>query len=371
MKLFRNIEKEYKEYINQRPVYQRLLCSMLLSGPYADHLQEACQHRCLKYVELDVDLLIDLLQSTGSYHLIIIQRNPSKVWQQSFKDRLRIRFKTHHSKRSTCLKHRAIIRRLGHCPPARRSQVEILQRHLKRQRDDRQVYWASRARSRLESSHPYVYHLCGIIDSMDAAKHAWPRSQVLSSKDFSAMNRPRLTVTSTTLILQGHCLCLALSPSTVTSNSSRTAEIISRGLTMVSKTVDLRSVSLTLQGDNCCRELKNNGILRCLGAWVVQHKLKSSEISCLSSGHSHEDIDALFGHLRSWINSHTELPTPASFRSCLEAYFKDPTRRPNEPLREVVMMNQYRDWSLQQTSNVLLIDLLQYVLDHLQSGGTL
>ena len=228
--------------------------------------------------------------------------------------------------------------------------MEMLQKHLKRQHADRQIYWASRARSRLESSNPYVCHICGVIDSMDAAKHSWPRSQLLSAKDFSAMNKPRLT--STTLVLHGHCLCLALSPSTLTSNSSRTAEIVSRGLTMVSKTVDLRNVSLTLQGDNCCRELKNNGILRCLGAWVVQRKLRSGEISCLTSGHSHEDIDALFGHLRSWINSHNELPTPESFRQCLEAYFAAPTRRPNEKLKEVVMMHQYRDWSLIQTAKI-------------------
>ena len=220
----------------------------------------------------------------------------------------------------------------------------MLQRHLKRQHRDRQVYWSCRAQSRLDSCNPYIYHLTGILDSMDAAKHAWPRSRMMSAKDFSSFNRPRLT--STTLILHGHMVCMALSPSSVTANSSRTCEILSHGMTLLSRTVDLRGVNLSLQGDNSCKELKNNACARLLASWISLHKLRSGQMAFLSSGHSHEDIDAFFGHVRNWINSHQELPTPLAFQQCLQAYFNDSTRRPHEKHRTVVMLREFRDWSL-------------------------
>ena len=266
------------------------------------------------------------------------------MWQDEFKHRLRIRFKTHHAKCSQCLKHRAIIRKLGHLPSARRSQVELLQRHLRRQHSDRKIYWECRAQSRLESVSSNTNYMCGILDSMDAAKHAWPRSHNMLAKDFSSFNRPRLT--STTMILHGHSVVTALSPSNCSSNSSRTAEIVSYSLTLASKSVDLRPVTLSLQGDNCPRELKNNTLLRVLAGWVARSRLKAAELSFLTSGHSHEDIDAHFSNIRSWINSNGEMHTPESFRSHIQNYFNDPTHRPYEKQRQVVMMNCFRDWNL-------------------------
>ena len=175
----------------------------------------------------------------------------AQVWQQDFEDRLRIRFFTHHSKCSQCIKHRLIIKKLGFCPPARRVQFALLRKHLDRQHKDRQQYWACRAESRVDSTSPTVSHICGIIDSMDAAKHAWPRTKNMSAKEFSSFNRPRLT--STTLILHGHSVTLALSPSYASSNSSRTVEIVSVALTKLQRKIDLRGVTLSLQGDNCSK----------------------------------------------------------------------------------------------------------------------
>jgi hypothetical protein len=267
-----------------------------------------------------------------------------EVWQNEFQDKLRIRFKTHHSKCSQCLRHRLIIRKLGHCPEARRSQVSMLKKHLDRQHRDRQVYWAARGRSRLEAKNPYPLHITAILDSMDAQKHSWPRSKNMNSKEFCSFTRPRLT--STSLIIHGHSITLALSPSTLTSNSSRTSEILAHGLTLLSRKLDMRGAHLSLQGDNCCKEVKNNGQLRLLGCWIASGKLKSADLSFLSSGHSHEDVDAMFGAIRGFLESEPELHTPQAFQQHLAKFFDEPTRRPHEKDRHVVMLTQYRDWPL-------------------------
>ena len=228
----------------------------------------------------------------------------SKVWMSDFEDRLRIRFFSHHSRCSQCIRHRLIMKKLGHCPPARRAQAARLHQHLQRRHCDRQVYWNCRAESRLDSKNLCQCQITGILDSMDAAKHAWPRSAKLSAKEFSSFNRPRLT--STSLIIHGHSVTLALSPSTCSSNSSRTSEILAIGLTKLARKLDLRRVFLTLQADNWSKEVKNNGQLRLLAGLIALGKLRGATLSFLSSGHSHEDIDALFACIRQWLASHTD-----------------------------------------------------------------
>ena len=122
----------------------------------------------------------------------------------------------------------------------------------------------------------------------------------------------------------------ALSPSTLTSNSSRTSEILAHGLTLLSRKLDMRGAHLSLQGDNCCKEVKNNGQLRLLGCWIASGKLKSADLSFLSSGHSHEDVDAMFGAIRGFLESEPELHTPQAFQQHLAKFFDEPTRRPHE-----------------------------------------
>ena len=275
-----------------------------------------------------------------------------------FEDRLRIRFFSHHSRCSQCIRHRLIMKKLGHCPPARRAQAARLHQHLQRQHRDRQVYWNCRAESRLDSKNLCPCQITGILDSMDAAKHAWPRSAKLSAKEFSSFNRPRLT--STSLIIHGHSVTLALSPSTCSSNSSRTSEILAIGLTKLARKLDLRRVFL--QADNCSKEVKNNGQLRLLAGLIALGKLRGATLSFLSSGHSHEDIDAMFACIRQWLASHTELPTPKCFQKCLTEFFADPTRRPHEGERDVIMLNQFHDWKqVLNFSNFSFVLFLVYV----------
>ena len=220
-------------------------------------------------------------------------------------------------------------KKLGHCLPARKAQHEMLQRHLGRQHRDRQQYWACRARSRLSATTLGECEITMILDSMDAQKHSYPRSNNMFSKEFASFVRPRLS--STTLLIHGFLVLLALSSPLCTSNSSRTQEIICHGLSLLQNKLDFRSVFLRLQADNCSREVKNNGCLRMLSLWTALHKISGAELSFLSSGHSHEDIDALFNLLRSHLEANRELPTPESFKTCLQCFLMMPTTGPTNP----------------------------------------
>ena len=190
------------------------------------------------------------------------------------------------------------------------------------------------------------FQVCCIIDSMDAAKYSWPKSPVMSTKQFAKFNRPRMSCTS--LIIHGHLCLTALTPHSLTCNSSRTAELISNGLSFLAhnpeRPMDLRHAFVHVQADNACKEAKNQCMARHLAAQVALRKIKGAQLSFLSSGHSHEDIDALFSCLRSWIQRTPEILTPESFRQCLQSFFDQPEHRPYEKYRKVVMMTKFRDW---------------------------
>ena len=198
-----------------------------------------------------------------------------------------------------------------------------------------------------------------IIDSMEAAKHAWPKSPSMNAKEFASWSRPRLS--STTLLIHGFVALTVLSPHFVSCNSSRTIEVIAHGLSlMVKEGYDLRSTHLTLQGDNASKELKNNGVLQWASCQVALRRIQKCTISFLSSGHSHEDIDGLFSLMSSWLNRAQELLTPQAFKTSLEGFLQEKGNRPDERIKRVTIMSKYRDWKL--GSNTLVKVSKQFIL---------
>ena len=224
-----------------------------------------------------------------------------------------------------------------------RSQSTALQQHLRRQYADRQVYWRWRAQSRAcaASKSPAVLTL--ILDSMDQGKHAWPRSQCMLSKEFASWSRPRLS--NTTVLAHGHLVMTVLSPHFVPGNSSKSVEVISHTLSVLQNAgCDLRGTHLVLQGDNASKELKNNCLLQWAAQQVGVRRLEQCTLSFLSSGHSHEDIDGLFSIYSQWLDRKPELHTPSAFKSAYEDFLAKPDSRPQEPLKRVLIMSQFRDW---------------------------
>ena len=271
-------------------------------------------------------------------------------WQAGFLEKLRVRKATHHTKCAQCIAHRLIIKQVGHCPPACRAQREEYDKHLKRQYMDRRTYWDVRAQSRLDPSRAAgggrrAFDVCCILDSMDQAKHSWPRSTTMLSKTFGSFPRPRLT--STTVIVHGHAVVTALSDHLTSSNSSRLVEVLAHALTELSKTkLDVRSAHLHIQGDNCSKELKNNTLVRAGAMWTALRKVSGVSLGFLTSGHSHEDVDGLFSLMGAHIAAHKELHTPDAFQACLQEFLDKTTTRPFEAYKKVVIMNEFHDWCL-------------------------
>lgn len=269
-----------------------------------------------------------------------------KVWAQDFAHKLRVRRFGHHAKCSTCIRHRSILKKLGSNTLARQSQTKRFKLHLKRQYEDRRVYWSSRSLARAEASKgrgERLEHACLILDSMDQAKHAVPRSPVFLSKELCNTVRPRLT--STTLISHGHHVISCLSPPKLPSNSSKTCEMLAYSLSKLGEKYDLRACHVDCQGDNAAKELKNVTSLRYGAVLVALHAIKSFRCSFLSSGHSHEDIDGLFSVMSSWYTSYRELHDEVAFKECLDAFMQKPTTRKNEPMKETILLHQVRDWT--------------------------
>ena len=76
------------------------------------------------------------------------------------------------------------------------------------------------------------------------------------------------------------------------------------------------------------------------------HKVKGCEVCFLSSGHSHEDVDAFFSGVRAHVQRNHELWTPQAFQLCIQEYLNDPQTRPYEPVKTVEMLPRYHDWIL-------------------------
>ena len=159
------------------------------------------------------------------------------------------------------------------------------------------------------------------------------------------MNKPRLA--STTLIIHGHLLATAMSPHVVTCNSSRSCEILSHGLSVVARRLDMRCVTVHVQADNCTKEIKNNCILKQLSLLTALRKVRATQVSFLSSGHSHEDIDGYFSQVAQYLQSVPEMWTPKAYVESIQKFMDSTERRPLEKhYRKAYLLTQYRDWKL-------------------------
>lgn len=73
----------------------------------------------------------------------------------------------------------------------------------------------------------------------------------------------------------------------------------------------------------------------------------SARLRNLRTGHSHEDVDQLFGRLATFVARHARVAaSPADFRDIIQHWLDDKLDRPHEPLRRAILMDQCRDWIL-------------------------
>ena len=205
---------------------------------------------------------------------------------------------------------------------------------------DRQSYWSVRGCSRLQVQG----HICLILDGMDQCKFLYPRTPLMRAKDLALMNRPKLHITG--IICHGFFLAFSVSNHDHPKDSSVSAELICWALTQLSRQLDLRKCYIHVVSDNTSRETKNNTTLRLLGSLTLHGLVAGCSLRNLRSGHSHEDIDQVFGSLALWLVKHGKLlETPDHFLTCVQRFCCS-AKRPQEAGRLVVKLDQHRDWTI-------------------------
>ena len=108
------------------------------------------------------------------------------MWSQSFGHLLALREKTQHTKCSSCIRHKLILKKLGGDQRARQAQMRLFAAHLCTQYADRTVYWRARNRSREKHLDSGIQTLEVVVDAIDHAKFRYPRSNIFSAKDLAA-----------------------------------------------------------------------------------------------------------------------------------------------------------------------------------------
>ena len=216
--------------------------------------------------------------------------------------------------------------------------------HLERQYKDRTTYWDSRMESRLKTTlSSGMQTISAIVDGLDHSKMRWPRSFACNSKEWGQFVRPNLDLTA--CIIHGHAVMLTATWPWVEKAASLNIDICAHALSHVAAAgTDTRNCQFLLQADNTSRESKNNPTLRWMGFMVGASILRRCELRCLSTGHSHEDVDQYFSCVSNHIQSKKEIPSPQRFVETLEEFMENRQIRPYEPHREVNLVTSVRDW---------------------------
>lgn len=244
-----------------------------------------------------------------------------------------------HHECATCIRHRAMVRALSGHSNARAAQQRLFYDHLRQQHLDRICYWTMRAESR-DRSMPSV---TVVTDGMDQAKFALPRHEAMRSKEFAQFMRPRLHISCA--IAHGWLIVFQISPPDLPKDGNASIELISHVLSMLKdRGAHLPSLRVTVQSDNTCRECKNSLMVRFLASLTSSRTVGSCALSCLRAGHSHEDIDQIFGQLARWILRWKVLETPCDVGRCIQAFLDQAKLFEKE--RFVVLVDRTRDWTL-------------------------
>ncbi|CAK9104022.1 Modification methylase ScrFIA [Durusdinium trenchii] len=282
--------------------------------------------------------------SFKDYHRLFLAKHPDMtVWSQStYGATLKVRASTQHAQCSVCHKHKAIIKKLGGDAAARQEQLVQFQAHLRRQYSDRCQYWSKRSASRLPVTPTGRQTICIITDAIDKSKFRYPRTRLMTSKDFHSFQRPQMDMT--TCIAHGFHVFLALSEPFQKKDSSWCAELVSHSLHCIGHCTDLRSADIYLQADNTCREVKNNTLTRLCGLLSGLHRVHSITLNFLTTGHSHEDVDQFFSAVTNYLqkDENQELHTPDAFIASLQRWLDDPQIRPYERHRFVRKVDAVR-----------------------------
>ena len=229
-----------------------------------------------------------------------------RVRRSCFKAILGFRAWGTHASCNTCEELRSKLR-LAEGVADKLHYADLRRQHLERQWRDRMLYWRLRATSQADQND----WLCIMIDGADQAKFRimkatrWP-------KDLDSEHRPKVKVVGA--LAHGHEIAFSFVEEDVPKGSNLTIELLTQTLSRVMQSCADRGRPLAahvwIQCDNAGGENKNQWLLRYLAVLTDRGVFRSCVLSFLQVGHTHEDLDGIFGVMSMEIAKMMEWDTP-------------------------------------------------------------
>ncbi len=227
----------------------------------------------------------------GSY------RSLCRVWRECFSKLLKFGEYRRHPKCNECTRLKERMR-LAASFADKVAAAELLQQHREKQWRDRLLYWRLRA----EASEPGSPWLVIIIDGADQAKFRimrmteWP-------KDLASEHRPQMKVVGSWA--HGQELSFAFCEEDIRGGSNVTVEVLVQQLDRLlhgwlhsppapGRGQHAIPKHFWVQVDNCGGDNKNVHLCKFMASLVDRGTFRSTVLSYLQVGHTHEDIDASF-----------------------------------------------------------------------------
>jgi len=144
--------------------------------------------------------------------------------------------------------------------------------------------------------------------------------------------------------MHGHFINIVVCEPDVKKDSNLTIDILASALQdLALGGTAVADYEFVVQADNTCRENKNNNLLRWLASLVCVRRVRSARLCFLMSGHTHEDIDQLWGVLAQHLVHCDELETPEDFQAEMQDFLEKHPRR-YEAGRRVRRVDKIHDW---------------------------
>ena len=235
-----------------------------------------------------------------------------RVWKTCFEKVLKIRAYSKFSTCNTCAELKQKMRSAA-THAARCQRAEEYARHLEKTWRDRQVYWRMRGASGqgetpAPGGGPSRDWLVIIIDGADQAKFrvmkavAWPKA-------IAGEHRPKMKVVGA--LAHGHEMSFNFVEENVPKGSNLIIEVLAQCLERIlSQSLTAAPPHLWVQVDNAGGENKNQHVMRLLSVLVDRAVFRSCVLSFLQVGHTHEDIDGIFGMMAKGIQQLVEWDSP-------------------------------------------------------------
>ena len=217
-----------------------------------------------------------------------------RQWDGRWRKLIRFRKKTQHAQCAVCFRCSNFLSKSQSSLEEKKAVAEEWRLHLMRQYKDRLIYWHLRWTSRCREA----LILTVIIDSMDKAKTAWPQWPFRPPKQLDNFHRPKLVLTAS--LAHGFCGCLFVSHDEYTPHgASFFCDVLCRTLDKVGEICRQQHwrypTQLVVQVDNTTGQAKNSETLTFLSSLVGKAHFTSVVMNFLVVGHTHEDVDLLFG----------------------------------------------------------------------------